>query len=209
MKSTKKFVALKSGDSLLMLLLHPVEYAESMYSVVESESLSGLLGLLEVDNDLIDKAIEAYQSSLTKEAFRSEIPEKFKEYFDLKEIPESQFCVEPVVPSFESLKELNLRNLNAWWDGIPGIEAQPGIVLPIDKASIGAMGVAATVAMQMGKDLSLDDVNDKTVVIPSAKIQEAIGTFYTKLNELRAKWDDLLAKIESATTIEELNQISF
>lgn len=106
------------------------------------------------------------------------------------------------------LRTKKLALLNSWWDNHPGIEVQPGIVLPMDKASIGAMAAAANVAEQMGVDLSLDDVNDKTVIIPAAQIQTAIGTFYVKLNEMRAKWDTLLAQIESAKTIEELAAIT-
>lgn len=120
------------------------------------------------------------------------------------------------LPAFNSavkltLAELRARklvSLNFWWDNYPGIEVQPGIVLPMDKASIGAMAAAANVAEQMSVDLSLDDVNDKTVIIPAAQIQTAIGTFYVKLNEMRAKWDTLLAQIESAKTIEELAAIT-
>ena len=105
------------------------------------------------------------------------------------------------------LRTKKLALLNSWWDNHPGIEVQPDIVLPMDKASIGAMAAAANVADHMNIDLSLDDVNDKTVVIPNAKIQESIGTFYIKLNELRARWDELLAQIEAATTVEALRAI--
>jgi hypothetical protein len=126
-----------------------------------------------------------------------------------------------VVPSASDLIELHpecfqtaddLRNtlrckLRDVWKGL-SIEVTPGVRLAIDRGSIGAMGVAANVALSMQTDLILDDVNDVTVVIPFEMIQACIGVFHATINQLRQRFDAILLQIDSAN-IGELRTFDF
>lgn len=225
MKTTYWRFNLLSGAGSSRMIREGTKYSEQAYTTQGSDDFASFVALLGVvDQAVVDKLIAAFSSVVTLDEFTAALP-AFSDYIadlttekvetvtdaDLGEVetrkpPKVVFTGRTL--TLEQCRAKLLARLNTWWDDTLGIGVLPGIVLPIDKASIGAMAAAANVSAQMGVDLSLDDVNDKTVIIPAAQIQTAIGTFYVKLNEMRAKWDTLLAQIESAKTIEELAAIT-
>ena len=203
------FVALQSSADPLRFFVGPVEFSVE-HVAIGSNSLSELLASLsELTAEDLKTAAVAFASVVSRGSFESAIPEALRSdaLVLIQEVPFTS-TEDAERAAFNSASRLKRKELNSWWDNIPGIEVKPGVVLAMDRGSIGAMGVAANYAVQSQTALSLDDVNDKTVVVSAQEIQSCIGVFYAKYNSLRQKWDELLSRIESATTVEELQLIT-
>jgi len=203
------FVAVRSGIDPLRFFVGPIEFPPD-YIVIGNNSLSELFAsLTPLTAEDVKTAAVAFGSYISRGSFESAIPEALRPdaLALIQEVPFTS-TEDAERAAFNSASRLKLKELNSWWDNIPGIEVKPGVVLAMDRGSIGAMGVAANFAIQTQTALSLDDVNDKTVVIPAQEIASCIGVFYAKYNSLRQKWDELLSRIESATTVEELQLIT-
>jgi hypothetical protein len=142
----------------------------------------------------------------------AEVIEAFKNFATREEFAAAGIAIPDNVvlgmpDDVEVYRAKKMKELSDWWDAIVGLEVAPGIVLPTREAAIGVMGVAAMIAMGNGVDLSVDDVNDKTVIIPKDDIQTTVATYFTLYNANRVKWDVLEREIMSARTVIELRNI--
>jgi hypothetical protein len=100
-------------------------------------------------------------------------------------------------------RDAKLRDLEKWWSEY-SIEVQPNVRLAIDKASIGANGVAALIAVQTQTDALLA-TTEGTVIVPATDVIGVMTVFQNGLKSVLLKRRELAESIHAAKTIDEIN----
>jgi hypothetical protein len=118
-----------------------------------------------------------------------------------------QAAIPQVGSELEGLRADRYRQLEAWWDAHPGIEVQPGIILPIQEEGRTVNRAEMLGWLQAGNpaaDLKLVDRNTYTVVLPGADVMASYLVFRDAFTVLSQHWDAVHQSITNAATIPEL-----
>jgi hypothetical protein len=105
-----------------------------------------------------------------------------------------------VIEDLELAKLIGTQALEAWWD-TRCIDVSGVGMLPLESAFNAQ---STTSALVLGVDAAVVDINDVTIVIPSAALREKVLEFRAEVKACMDAWDRVLASIKAATTIEEI-----